>query len=242
MIPVILSAGRGSRVGTETKEFPKWFLKIGDQQLYEYQLSSLSTHFEKAYVVLGHGFGKRNRNPEEYIQHNEKICVEPLVCARWDQMENAGTAEFALSNIPINQDILLICGDTIFNEELLANFISTYSSKVQSEARSAVAMFEGVQNQKTAIRYDDDRKVTDYGAIRGHEEAGLFILHKDHIQRAKDIWARNKDEWFPIVFPNVMTEAIGVDRKNHIEINTRQDLMRAREICKGGENLIELIK
>ncbi len=232
MIPVILSAGRGSRIGAETETLPKWFLEIGSKRLYEYQLSALSTHFDESYVILGHGFENQQRYPENYINSPEGINVKPLVFQQWNQTENAATAEFAVSNIPAHEDLLLVCGDTIFSERLLRNLILSYNNGIKDRGNSAVAMFEGVQDQKTSIRYDDERKVTDYGAIKGHEEAGLFILNGNHIQRAKEIWRNNRHEWFPIVFPKVTAEAIEVNRGNHMEINTREDLTKARSECQ----------
>jgi len=227
MIPVILSAGRGSRVGKETSELPKWFLQINNNTIYDYQLSSLEDHFDTVYVVLGHGFEHREP-PYEILPNEYDINVEPLVFPEWETVDNAASAAYALNKIP-DDDLLLICGDIITKDGLIDEIISKYQSEVGPLSYSAVAAIEGVQKEKTAVQWDSDEYIKKYGKIEGHEEAGIFILNKNHLNKAKNIWEKCGDEWFPIIFPLVDSKPLKIDGENQYEINTKSDLAETRK-------------
>ena len=227
MIPIILSAGRGSRVGAETKEIPKWFLEItNEKSIYDYQLSSLEKHFETAYIVLGHGFNNQ-AEALEAVPANYDINIEPLLFDDWNSVENAGSAAYALNNLP-KEDLLLICGDIIPMGEMVTEIINQYETEVNPLGHSAVAAFEGEQDEKTAVEWNSEGLITDYGAIEGHEEAGFFILNEDHIETAAYVWENNKKQWFPSVFPEVDSQPILIDQSDQFEINTKSDLATAR--------------
>ena len=72
----------------------------------------------------------------------------------------------------------------------------------------------------------------DYGTVEGHEEAGIFILNETHIDIAENMWSNNLNDWFPIIFPEVRSKAITIcnNSDSHYEINTEEDLQKAREI------------
>jgi len=227
MIPIVLSAGRGSRVGEETKHLPKWFLDIGIKRLYDYQLDALSTKFDTVYVVLGHGFVDRN-DPDDVLPDRTDINVIPVIYDEWEEVENAGSALFGLKNLSSSEDLLLLCGDIIMDDDVLLKFITQYEG-LSDDNCSAVAAFEGIQDKKTAVLWDEEKYITNYGAIEGHEEAGMFILNKKHIDSAKNVWSNNLDDWFPIIFPEVESKAIPIDKSGHHEINTMSDLRRVRK-------------
>ena len=227
MIPIILSAGRGSRVGAETKEIPKWFLDITDKHsVYDYQLASLEEHFDTAYVVLGHGFDSK-KEAHAAVPTSYDIDVEPLVFEEWNKVENAGSAAYALKNVP-KEDLLLICGDIIPMGDMVTEVLQKYETEIGPRGHSAVVAFEGKQDEKTAVRWNSEGIITDYGAIKGHEEAGFFILNRNHLEAACSIWKENKDEWFPSIFPKVDSQAIRMDKDDQFEVNTKSDLVKVR--------------
>ncbi len=226
MIPVILSAGRGSRIGSETEEIPKWFLDIGNKHVYDYQLSVLAEEFDEAYVVLGHGFAGGDMPAADFPTYDE-IDLNIIIFDGWETVENAGTALFALEQVP-EDDLLLICGDILFNHETIQTVIDQFNKFTQTQIYSAVAAIEGVQDSKTAVRWDQNGFITDYGAIEGHEEAGMFILNSEHIHSAREFWSENTDKWFPSVFPTIESKVIRVRKEGHFEINTESDLHEVR--------------
>lgn len=237
MIPVILSAGEGSRVGKETTDLPKWFLKVSDKRVCDYQLDALCEKFDTAYVVLGHGFTDRD-DIGEMIPNHDDIDITALVYPDWDQTENSGTAAYALDQISVTDHLLLICGDLVFDQEFISDIVDRYIQESQYDQCSAVAAFDGVQDEKTAVEWNKDGSITDYGKIEGHEEAGVFILNKSHLQKGKRLWEQNKNNWFPFIFHHVKSKPIVVQQNNHYEINTDVDLSRVRKEIAEVENSI----
>lgn len=232
VIPVILSAGRGSRLGSRTNNRPKWFLQLNEKRVCDYQLESLSTYFDQAYIVLGYGFedsqDAKSETPTDY-----DIDLEPVYYPDWDKYENAGTLHYTLKQLDNqDEDLLLICGDIIFTSQLLRDILSEYRKEVGPSNLSAVCAFEGHQAAKTAVRWNDNKKITDYGRISGHEEAGIFVLASDRIKQASSILSERKQDWFPIIFPQIETKSIIIDSDSHFEINTPEDLDQAKNRLK----------
>lgn len=237
MIPVILSAGEGSRLSPHTKELPKWLVQIGEKRICDHQISALSSFFDEAYVILGHGFSSF-KEAEKQLPTDVEIELKPLVFSNWDETDNAGTAAYALDEIEPDEDLLLICGDIIFDEDTLAHILETYQEGLRKENYSAVVSFRGVQNQRTAIKWNHAKMIVDYGKIRGHREAGIFILNKNHLKSAKSIWNKNKTKWFPIIFTEEESKAIILSEDmKHFEINTQKDLQHAKAMLSDGDEL-----
>ncbi|WP_338756299.1 NTP transferase domain-containing protein [Halobacterium salinarum] len=229
MIPVILAAGEGSRIGKKTTNLPKWFLEINDYRICDYQLDTLSHFFDRVVLVFGHGFSG-HKEIEDVIPAHDDIEVIPLLYSDWAETENAGTACFALNHLDRDEDLLLVCGDVIFDVSFLSSIMSAYT---QIDERSAVAAFEGIQDEKTAVALDSEQEIIEYGKIRGHEEAGLFILNEKHLDRAANLWSQKPHEWFPIIFPEIDSTAILVEDGVHYEINRLDDLKRAKRDLEG---------
>lgn len=225
-------------MGELVEDLPKWFLQVNEHRIADYQLSALSRHFETAHVIFGHGFsdGKRPRN---WIPDVDGIKVIPHVFPNWNTCENAGTAAFALEAISPDDDVLLICGDVIFSDSQIEEVVAEFLMDCEPSGLSAVTAFEGIQNEMTAVQWDERGRITDYGAIRGHQEAGIFVLNHQHIAQAKSIWENNKTSWFPIVFPRADSKVIKMTRRNHFEVNTPEDLRMVEEAIQT-ENWISL--
>jgi hypothetical protein len=80
----------------------------------------------------------------------------------------------------------------------------------------------------TAVRWDENGFINEYGAIEGHQEIGLFVLNSDHVTEAKEILQNNPTDWFPVVFQEVPSKPIAVDSQQRHEINTPEHLREAR--------------
>lgn len=231
----ILSAGEGSRLDLN-KQLPKSFINIGKFTILERQLHSLLPHIkngplnETVNLVLGYGF-VGNSSPEatvrELIDVPEEISINCLVLPHWGQTENAASA---LAVLPcVRDDLLLLCGDVVFTQSLIGNVTDEYEQSCVPESTSAVAAIEGWQDEMTSVRWDENHIVTEYGAIAGHQEAGIFILNKSHFSKAGERWIDGaRSEWFPVVFEGVTTRAITVSDNEHGEVNTREQLSEIR--------------
>lgn len=237
MHAVILAAGRGSRLGSETADKPKLFVTVGDRTIYEHQLSALSQFCDEITVVLGHGFtDATDERLREAVAVDGDFDDAPetraLYLPDWDEVENAASLHYALEQFAeegrTDEDILLVCGDVLFDEETLERLVDRFESDYRAEGYNAVGCIEGHQTEMTAVRYDDDGVITDYGAIEGHQEVGLFVLNSDNVEQAMEVLGRNRTNWFPVIFTETPSKRVIVSRDQRREINTPEHLNRAR--------------
>jgi len=230
MEAIVLAAGEGSRMGDRTAELPKLFLEVGGRPLYEHQLSRLAPHCDRITVVLGYGFDD-DTAPESVFDTSEIAAdtdVEFMVIDEWATTENSYTAHSALDRID-DEDVLLVCGDVVFTQSVIDDLVQTYESDLRNDGFSGVGVVKGIQDEMTAVRWNDEGLITDYGAIEGHQEVGLFVLNAAHRDRAMEILDGEENDWFPIVFENVPSKPIRVDESERHEINTPAHLRAARD-------------
>lgn len=230
MEAIVLAAGEGSRMGERTAELPKLFLEVGGRPLYEHQLARLAPHCDRITVVLGHGFDDGTA-PESVFDTSEiagDTDVEFMVIDEWATTENSYTAYSALERIG-DEDVLLVCGDVVFTQSVIDDLVRVYETELRDDEFSGVGVVKGIQDEMTAVRWNDEDVITDYGAIEGHQEVGLFVLNDAHRDRAMEILDGEANDWFPIVFENVPSKPIRVDESERHEINTPAHLRGARE-------------
>ena len=239
MDTVIMAAGKGERLGPREDTLPKLFVEVGNKTIFEHQLEALSplrpTVIDPVVtVVLGYGFvdsPDAEHKLSEYVYIDQRFEYNIVYLENWNVVENSKSALAGVESVDGDDHVLLLCGDIVVSPGQLEEFIQTFYEECSDSTFSAVAAFEGCQNEMTAIRWDKNDVVTDYGAIEGHQEAGMFILHREHVQTTKDRWERSSGgDWFPVVFPEVPSKAIRLDPGEHIEINTQEHLTEGEEI------------
>ena len=230
MEAIVLAAGEGSRMGERTDELPKLFLEVGGRPLYEHQLTRLAPHCDRITVVLGHGFDDGTA-PESVFDTSDVAAdtdVEFMVLDEWADVENGYTALSALERTG-DDDVLLVCGDVVFTQSVIDDIVRTYETNLRDAEFSGVGVVEGLQDEMTAVRWNDEDVITEYGAIEGHQEVGLFVLNAAHRDRATEILDGEESDWFPIIFETVPSKPIRVDESERHEINTPTHLRAARD-------------
>lgn len=242
---VILAAGEGSRLGPHDRDVPKLFVEVNGQSIFEYQLDALAPLVASDQinptitVVLGYGFYDHadcEAKIERHIDIDSRFEYNITLLENWESVENATSALSGVQSFSRDNDILLLCGDIITTSNQMERFVQGFETKYNDPPYSAVAAIEGWQDKMTSVRWDDSDVITDYGAIEGHQEAGMFILDGGHLDAACRIWENNSNEWFPTVFQQVSSKVVRIDSTEHIEINTQEHLAEAEEILPFDEN------
>ena len=230
MEAIVLAAGEGSRMGERTADRPKLFLEVGGRPIYEHQLARLAPHCDRITVVLGHGFddGTPPESAFDIDWLDGTTDVEFLIIDEWETTENSYTARSALERID-GEDVLLVCGDVVFTQSVIDGVVRTYENDLRPAGFSGVGVVEGIQDEMTGVRWNDEGVITDYGAIEGHQEVGLFVLNAAHRDRAVEILDGEANDWFPIIFENVPSKPIRVTESERHEVNTPAHLRAARE-------------
>lgn len=227
MRTVILAAGRGSRLGDRTATKPKLFLQVNGKTVYEYQRDVIDEYTDDVTVVLGHGFENANGQIDDAVDLGADVDSRGLYLENWQDVENAASLRRALHEFEAedsDEHVLVVCGDVLFSETTLETIVHRFQSRYRHEGYNAVGCIEGVQDEMTAVRYDEDGVITDYGAIEGHQEVGLFVLHNDNIPEALETLEENPNDWFPIVFTETPSKRVTVPADERHEINTPEHL------------------
>ena len=235
MRAVILAAGEGGRMGEHTDDLPKLFLDVAGRTIYDRQLSVVSDFCDAVTVVLGYGFeAATDEEIAQFVETDHDIDIEALVLADWAEVENATSCLRALEAIDddgrtdgrSDEDVLLLCGDIVFDHAVLKRLLETFERE-RAKGYNVVGVLEGVQDEMTAVTWDDEGVITDYGAITGHQETGMFVLNGAHREEAKEILREYATEWFPVVFPRLPSKRVLLPERGHQEINTPEHLREA---------------
>ncbi len=218
MHAVILAAGEGSRLERENR-VPKAFLELGGKTLYERQLEALAPHVDAITVVLGYG----SEHVLERIAPERTIIVE-----HWEQYDNAESLRQALCDETVgDDDVLILNGDVIITGAVIDGLIAHHSAI--AGAYSVVGALESVAGDHTALQCGSDGTVTDYGLIEGYRHAGVGILDRSQIERARAILWEHREGWYPVIYPELETKLVQVPPAHHLEINRPEDSNRAKE-------------
>ena len=123
MEAVIVAAGRGSRLGAVGRRTPKCLLKVNGLPLLAHQFRSLrQAGITKVTVVAGHLAEK----VAEFIGSNH-YGLEVRLLKNPGYVRNGGAASFFYGTQSIDDDILYLIGDMIYQEELLQRLNRPYS-------------------------------------------------------------------------------------------------------------------
>lgn len=228
MEAVILAAGEGSRLDRDDSHLPKSFVDICGKPLYEWQISNLDGYCDRITIMLGHGFEDCSTPAAAFeIPPHVTADVRFEVLQDWDGHENGYTAMKAIQDV--DDDIMLVCGDVIFSEQPVSRLIEAFTESHESRGENVVGAIEGIQDEMTAITVGDDGRISEYGAIEGHQEVGLFILNQANVDEAVSVLGDNLDYWFPVIFQETPSYPVFVSEGERHEINTRAHLREARE-------------
>ncbi|MFW6320244.1 MAG: NTP transferase domain-containing protein [Halohasta sp.] len=146
------------------------------------------------------------------------ITVSAVVVPHWDRVENAESCRHGLRHA--EGDVLLLNGDIVYSDAILRTVLDRYDRGPRRSGRSLVAVKEGIQNEMTAVRWNGEGLITDYGAIEGHQVAGIFVVNRQHRERACEVLAERPTDWFPVVFPAIESTYVAIPPADHFEINT----------------------
>ncbi|MFB6165307.1 MAG: NTP transferase domain-containing protein [Haloarculaceae archaeon] len=215
MHAVILAAGEGSRMGRDTADVPKAFMKLAGRTLYERQRDAVDPYVDDVTVVLGYAY-------ENVIDEVGDARTE--IFEDWADYENAESLRRGIRGV--DDDVLVLNGDVIVTRSAVDRLVT--HQRAAPGTRSVVGALPGVQDEATAVQCDEHGFVTDYGLIPGHRHTGLGIVARDHLEPARRYLAANPREWYPGIYTRVRTEMIPVPADNHIEINYPRDKVAAR--------------
>ena len=110
---IILAAGAGLRLGQHTKDVPKALLDLNGKSILERQISLLRQHgINEIFVVTGYQREKHTLKDIEYIFNPRYAETEQL-------------ASMMVARTKISDDVLVIFGDIVFDEQILQQILAS---------------------------------------------------------------------------------------------------------------------
>jgi len=245
MKAIILSAGRGTRLGQLTETQPKCLLPVhGDQSLLENQLHTLAAAgVSEVCVVVGHG--------AEYVEAKLRDLRVPRMNVRtlynpfFDSSDNLMSCFLARDEM--KQGFILLNGDTLFEPRVVERLLA-----------SPPASLTLAVNHKSGGNYDaDDMKVSLDGTrlravskklplgVVDAESIGLMVFRGEgpaHFRRALELAAREPGAmkaWYLSVVDSLArtdrVETCAISGLGWWEVDCREDLDEARRgLAKNG--------
>lgn len=238
MKAIILSAGRGTRLGALTRTQPKCLLPVrGDESLLEHQLRTLAEGgVSAACVVVGHG--------AEYVEARLRAATPSRMHVRthynpfFDCSDNLMSCFLAREEM--RQPFILLNGDTLFEAGVVDRLLSS----------PPATLTLAVNRKSDGVYDDDDMKVSlDGTRLRAvskklprstvdAESIGMMVFREDgpaHFRRALEVAAHepgSKKAWYLSVVDALArthrVETADISGLHWWEVDCLEDLQKAR--------------
>lgn len=176
---IILAAGYATRLYPLTKEYPKPLLKVKGRPILDYIVNKLEAikQIDEIIVVTNSKFITRFRQWKRLSRIKKKLTlVDDLTRSNADRLGAIGDVNFAVNKKRVNDDILVIGGDNLFNAGL-KNFLSFAGS---NQPAATIGVYK-LQELKEASRYgvvklDGNKRVVDFQEKPKHPESRLVAM------------------------------------------------------------------
>ena len=178
MRAIILSAGQGKRLLPLTAQTPKCLLPVQDESsLLDFQLCTLAAcGIDEVSVLVG--FGAAQVEEALATRRHAGLAVRTVYNPFYAQSDNLATAWLARAEM--NEEFLLVNGDTLFTEEVLARLLASQDAPLTL----AINVKDRYDDDDMKVSLADDRHLTAVSkrlppeTVDG-ESIGLMLFRRD---------------------------------------------------------------
>ncbi|MCX2574029.1 aminotransferase class I/II-fold pyridoxal phosphate-dependent enzyme [Pedobacter sandarakinus] len=184
MKAIILCAGYGNRMSPLTKNTHKTLLKIGHETIVDRLLNSLKNHnISKVVIVTGYLDGQLRAHIDE---NHKNLVIEYIHNDRYQETNNIFSLALAFENILIDDDILLIESDLIYNENVLNQAINSKHENVALVSPYKIGM-DGtvvqISNQKIINIFPPHLHDENFNLFDKFKTLNIYKFSKDFCQK-----------------------------------------------------------
>ena len=188
MEAIILAAGYGTRLHTLTKNIPKPLLEVSGKPIINYILQKIDevSEIKKIFVVTNDKFFGRFVDWKNGLNNKKIIIVNDGSTSELDRKGAIGDIDFAIKKEKINDDLIIVAGDNLFDFSLrhLHDFFLQKKSSV-------VALYDIVNKEIASkklgvVRLDDSCRIIDFEEKPEFPKTSL-ISTACHILSKKDV-------------------------------------------------------
>ncbi|NOZ91814.1 NTP transferase domain-containing protein [bacterium 3DAC] len=224
MWTVILAAGLGTRLEREDTDKPKPLVSIGNETFLDRLYRMLKPYTDMFVIVGGHGY--------HYVESwaEDKDDVMTIQNPEYADTGNSLSALLGLMVVPEKQDVILTDGDVVIKKE--------YVEKLAGIGGSAFLVSKTELDEEAMKAKIEDGCIVRLGkGINGDgETVGMQKLSAKMVDNY--IWHFDREKHIMGYYEDVLTEIltkecvkpIWVEKIHWAEIDTREDLQRAKEI------------
>ncbi len=167
MKALILAAGYATRLYPLTKEYPKPLLPVGQRPIADYIAEKIyktkkikeiivvtNERFYKDFTIWSSDICKKINLPVKVLSDGTKT--------EGDRLGAIGDINFALTEASVNEDIIVIAGDNLFEDDL-SGFLGFSLNK---SPRITIGVYDIKEKEKASkygvIKLDEENKITDF--------------------------------------------------------------------------------
>jgi choline kinase len=232
MIAVILAAGRGTRLAPLTDELPKPLVQVAGKTILQWQVEALSPHVSHIFVAGGYRFDQLSA----YCGDFENVTL--FENKEWETTNNLFSFLSAMSSIDINEDVLVINGDIVFDEKMA-------SLAINSSPESNIIMSKPGHYIEESMKITvQGERVTSISKATNSEDAYAISLDfykiaqgtvAPFVEHCKGISERENNKcWFEVGLNSFLADStfrpMDANACRWWEVDNHDDLKQANEI------------
>jgi len=185
MKSLILTGGLGSRLYPVTRITPKPLLDVKGKPVLAHIVDSVdaSKHIEEIFITYPHQFESQFKSFENYFRYGKKVELISDKNRIVDKMPGSiGAIDYVVKHKNINDDLLVIAGDNLFDFNI-DDFINFY----HIHKKTSIAVYEfGNKSEVTkfgVVELDQNNKIISFEEKPHHPKTSLvstlcYILSK----------------------------------------------------------------
>tara|TARA_B100000886_G_scaffold317208_1_gene256340 strand:+ start:508 stop:1272 length:765 start_codon:yes stop_codon:yes gene_type:complete len=242
IMPVILAAGYGSRLGSKSIE-PKALLKINSKSIIEYTIEYLiQLGFTEIFILVGY---KKELIKKSLTKYKNKIKVNFYENKKFRISGHGYSLYSLLNNFSIKNDLLIIHGDLFFDNKIINLLLKNEKKNIImiDEKFSILTNDEvvvlGKNNKVSRIVKFNNKLKNIVGEIVGINKWSLEF-QKKYMSYCKKLFKNEgiNFNWEPIIDRMLLENEIKslnfnkIYKKKWININYKEDYAYAKKISK----------
>lgn len=128
---ILLAAGLGSRLGSETKQLPKCLLKVNGREILDYILESLyQAEISNLIIVTGHAQEKLNEFVNSRKISYPNLAIKSIHNPIYDSTNNIYSLKIALDICDKTNDVIILESDVWINVDIAKDFLKKSGNQV----------------------------------------------------------------------------------------------------------------
>jgi len=203
MKALILAAGYALRLYPITKERPKALLLIRDRPIINHIIDKISSieEINEIIVITNSKFISQFEKWKEEVLCNKNIrLVDDLTKNHNDRLGAIGDIRFAIENAQIDDDLLVIGGDNLFDGDL-RDFLAFAKTNKDNPVIGVFDLKDKEQAKKYGVlKLDEDNVITDFKEKPKDPDSALvamclYLFPKNKLRLIKDYLSGNAEKY-----------------------------------------------